>query len=93
MNPDSFTQGFSDFSPHALRHTIASLLLADNTDLKTVSGIIGHTQTITTLNIYGHIIDSQKQQAAAKLDSRIKGLCNAQHSASNQNTKSDEITG
>ena len=47
MNPDSFTQWFSDFSPHALRHTTASLLLADNTDLKTVSGIIEHAQTST----------------------------------------------
>lgn len=97
MNPDSFTKWFSDFctdneigdfSPQALRHTTVSLLLADNVDLKTVSGVIGHAQTSTTLNIYGHIIDSQKQQAASKLDSRIKSLCNSQHSSTNQDTKS-----
>lgn len=41
-----------DMSPHDLRHTCATLLLDNGTDIKTVADILGHTDASTTLNFY-----------------------------------------
>ena len=43
---------------HGLRHTAASLLIASNQDIKTVSARMGHAQSSTTLNIYTHSLES-----------------------------------
>jgi len=43
-------------SPHALRHSVASYHLAAGRDAVTVAAHLGHAQTSTTLNIYGHAL-------------------------------------
>ena len=48
---------------HGLRHTHATLLIANGTDYKTVSAILGHSQTSTTMNIYVHKNDENIKQA------------------------------
>ena len=59
MNPDSITGWLKDFSrrhdlphinPHAFRHTAASVLLANGTDIVTVSKQLGHASITTTEN-------------------------------------------
>lgn len=37
---------------HDLRHTFTTLLLMNNYDLKDISELFGHSDTIITLNIY-----------------------------------------
>ena len=44
-------------------------MIAEGTDIRTVSNRLGHAQTSTTLNIYTHALDSKDKQAAEKLDS------------------------
>ena len=39
---------------HSFRHLNASLLINGGADVKTVSAVLGHAQTSTTLNIYAH---------------------------------------
>lgn len=39
---------------HAFRHLSASLLIESGADVRTVSAMLGHSQTSTTLNIYAH---------------------------------------
>ena len=73
MNPDSITGWLHDFSirhnlphinPHAFRHTVASVLLANGTDIVTVSKQLGHASITTTENFYSHIIEENKAKAA-----------------------------
>lgn len=40
-------------------------------DIKTLSAIIGHVSSATTLNVYAHVTDEMRQSAADKIDSAI----------------------
>ena len=42
-------------------------------DIKTLSAIIGHVSSATTLNVYAHVTDEMRQSAAAKIDRAIAG--------------------
>lgn len=53
---------------HDLRHTSATLLLANNVDIETVSRRLGHSRASVTLDIYGHAMKSKDRSAAEKLD-------------------------
>jgi len=44
---------------HTIRHSTASLLIASNTDVRTIAGLLGHAQTSTTVNIYSHFLSSK----------------------------------
>ena len=56
---------------HDLRHTFATVSLEHGMDIKTLSTIIGHVSTSTTLNVYAHITDEMRKTAAAKIDRGI----------------------
>ena len=53
---------------HDLRHTFATTALANGMDVKTLSAIIGHMSSETTLNIYTHITDNMQRSAANKIE-------------------------
>lgn len=55
-------------SVHALRHTFATRLIRNGTDIKTVSKLLGHSSVDVTMNIYYHISEEQEQQAMLALD-------------------------
>ena len=60
-----------DIRFHDLRHTFATNALAHGMDIKTLSTILGHVSSATTLNTYSHITDEMRQKAAAKIDMGI----------------------
>lgn len=60
--------GLPSSSVHSLRHTYASLLIAEGTPLVVVSGNLGHAQVSTTTDIYSHVIASAEAKAAQALD-------------------------
>lgn len=77
MFPTSITQWMGKFIKrtglpkscvHSLRHTYASLLIADKTPLVIVANNLGHAQTSTTSNIYSHVIASAEAKAAEVMD-------------------------
>ena len=61
---------------HDLRHTFATAALEHGMDVKTLSAIIGHVNSATTLNVYSHVTDQMRKQAAEKIDAGI-GACEA----------------
>lgn len=57
-----------DITLHALRHTNATLLINENTNVRTVSRLLGHQQTSTTMNIYAHSLHKKELEAVETLD-------------------------
>ena len=57
---------------HGLRHTSATLLIAGQQDVKTVSTRLGHSQTSTTMNIYAHALQESDRKAADVLETLLK---------------------
>ena len=79
MNPQTPTKQFSHFLArhnirhlkfHCLRHTSATILLANGCDIKTVSARLGHS-SIETTNIYVHMLESVSRQASEMFDKLI----------------------
>lgn len=52
------------WSPHELRHSAASLLIAQGVDLKVVSEVLGHSSIRITADVYGHLFDDAGVVAA-----------------------------
>lgn len=57
---------------HDLRHTSASLLIAQGVHAKIISERLGHSDISVTMNTYGHAFKSADRAAADKLDSFFK---------------------
>jgi integrase len=53
---------------HDLRHSAATLLMLQGVHPRTVMEILGHKDLNTTMKIYGHVVDSMKQDAANRID-------------------------
>lgn len=47
-------------SPHALRHTFATMLISEGIDFKTVSELLGHSSVGMTLDTYAGVYEEQK---------------------------------
>ena len=73
LDPDQVTKEFKkmakkarfeDLRLHDLRHTHASLMLAEGVHLKVTSERLGHSSTNTTGNLYSHVQPTVQKQAA-----------------------------
>lgn len=53
---------------HDLRHTFATLAIANKMDVMTVAGILGHRDATTTLNIYATALEESKRSTMNTLD-------------------------
>jgi hypothetical protein len=59
---------------HDLRHTAATLLLAEGIHPKVVQERLGHSQISLTLDTYSHVLPSMQRAAADKLDQFLEAL-------------------
>ena len=56
------------FTAHILRHTNASLLMANGLDIATISHRLGHASIETTLRVYAHAMPSKNGVAAVEME-------------------------
>ena len=80
-NPGTFNQWlrrylerheFEHGTPHGLRHFFTTYLLVKGADVKTVSKLMGHSKTATTLNIYAALT----KEGYDKVESILNGTNN-----------------
>jgi len=76
VDPDNFAHYFHSlcrradlghWTPHELRHSAASIMLAQGTPLWVVSEVLGHASMAITKDVYGHLVGSEKQAAAVAI--------------------------
>lgn len=60
--------GLPRIAVHDLRHTAATLLFRNRTDIKTVQGILGHASSHITMDTYTHYIPEVADDAMSGLD-------------------------
>jgi len=56
---------------HDLRHTAASLMLAQGVNPRVVMEILGHSQISVTMNTYSHVTSASSREAMARVDSLL----------------------
>ncbi|MFH1941775.1 MAG: site-specific integrase [bacterium] len=58
---------------HDLRHSYASLLLAQGENVKYIQTQLGHSSPTVTLNVYSHLLKETNQEAVCRLENTIFG--------------------
>ena len=73
MHPDSPTRfcknmekryGITDFHPHKLRHSFASIAITNGADVVSISEILGHSDVAVTLRVYSHSNEEARKRAS-----------------------------
>lgn len=59
--------GITEITLHALRHTHASVLLAEGVSINTISARLGHADVGVTQDTYSHILDELKKKDDEKM--------------------------
>ncbi len=52
---------------HALRHTAATLLIANGSDIKVVQEVLGHAKASMTTDVYAHFLPGRADAEMQKL--------------------------
>lgn len=66
------TLGLPKIKFHGLRHSFATRCIESQCDYKTLSAILGHANISTTLNLYVHPNQDQKQRCVEQMLQRLK---------------------
>jgi integrase len=61
-----------DIRLHDLRHSCATLLLAQGVNPRVVMETLGHSQVSLTLNTYSHVLPALQHDAAARMNAILK---------------------
>jgi integrase len=68
FDPAVRAAGLEGLTPHALRHTAASLAIASGANVKVVQTMLGHQSATMTLDLYGHLLADQLDEVADAMD-------------------------
>ncbi|WP_255609398.1 tyrosine-type recombinase/integrase [Micromonospora sp. PLK6-60] len=60
--------GLAGLTPHELRHTAASLAVAEGANVKAVQRMLGHASAAMTLDVYADLFEDDLDQVADRLD-------------------------
>ena len=83
------TANLPDIRFHDLRHTFATHALKNGVDIKTLSEILGHTQTSFTLDTYTHITDDMKKHASELVENIMTDALEGILLCQNEKTETD----
>ena len=76
IDPDNFAKAFvrlcrsaglGHWHPHEARHSAASVMLAQGVPLEVVSEVLGHSSIYITKDVYGHLAEGAKRDAAERM--------------------------
>jgi integrase len=82
IDPDNFAKRFAAITQraglgrwhvHELRHSAGSIMLAAGVPLDVVSKVLGHASIRITADVYGHVMDPQRQHAADTMGAVLFG--------------------
>jgi integrase len=73
-------------TPHSLRHTYCSLLIAQGEELPTVAAQMRHADISTTLRVYTHVMKHRREGVAERLDEALWGAENGRDQNSGRNS-------
>jgi site-specific recombinase XerD len=59
------------FSVHNLRHTFCTRVCENETNIKVIQSLMGHSSIATTMNIYAEVTNEKKQEVMANLRGKI----------------------
>ena len=65
--------GLGKWHPHELRHSAASLMLAQGVKLQVVSEVLGHSSIRMTADVYGHVLAPDRRAAANAMGETLWG--------------------
>ena len=63
---------------HDLRHSHASLMMADGVNPKILSERLGHASVVITLDTYSHVLPGLQEEAALKFEEGLRKAAEAQ---------------
>lgn len=63
--------GIDNLRFHDLRHTCATLLLAQQVPARVVMELLGHSQIGLTMNLYSHVIPALRREAADRMEAAL----------------------
>ena len=69
---DCHAEHLPRLSFHSLRHSCASILLAQGVPVRDVAEILGHSDVRLTLSTYAHVIEAGRDRAAGVMDRLIQ---------------------
>jgi integrase len=83
--------GLRHVTIHSLRHTFASLLIAQGENIKYISEQMGHGSIQITVDRYGHLFPNEKREAPARLEAQLAagkdGQSSSNHPAERAGTR------
>jgi integrase len=58
---------------HDLRHTCATLLLAQGVGMRVIMDVLGHSKISVTMDVYAHVLPALQRNAAERMESALFG--------------------
>jgi integrase len=78
-------------TPHTLRYTFISLLLANGAELPYVMARVGHTDESTTLRIYAKVVRRDRRHIGQAVDEMVGGAIPVATDDANQPSRGPQI--